>query len=60
MLSGWAPLFTEVVLVPAAQGRFEVTLDDELLYSKLATGRHVKAGEVANLLTERIGPPVMP
>lgn len=29
-------------LIPASGGLFEVTLDDELIYSKKATGRHAE------------------
>jgi predicted Rdx family selenoprotein len=41
--------------VPAGQGRFEVTLDDELLFSKADLGRHAEPGEIAALVRERIG-----
>jgi hypothetical protein len=36
-----------------------VTLDDELIYSKAALGRHARPGEIAALLRERIGPEVL-
>jgi predicted Rdx family selenoprotein len=42
--------------VPSSKGRFEVTLDGELIFSKAALGRHAKAGEIAALVRERIGP----
>ena len=29
-----------VQLIPSNNGRFEVTLDDQLVYSKAATGKH--------------------
>ena len=29
-----------ITLIPSGNGRFEVTLDDELVYSKAATGKH--------------------
>ena len=32
-------------LIPASGGKFEVTVNDELLYSKLETGRHAEPGE---------------
>jgi selenoprotein W-related protein len=35
-------------------GVFEVTLDDEMIYSKRATGRHAEPGEVKRLLQEAI------
>lgn len=39
-----------IVLIPSEGGRFEVTVDDQLLYSKLKTGRHAEAGEVLGLV----------
>ncbi len=30
----------QISLIPAGNGRFEVTIDDELVYSKAATGEH--------------------
>lgn len=30
----------EIVLVPSSKGRYEVTIDGELVYSKAATGMH--------------------
>ena len=30
----------EIVFLPSGKGRFEVTIDDELVYSKAATGVH--------------------
>ncbi len=48
-----------VQLVPSSAGRFEVTLDDELVFSKKTVGRHAEAGEVAALLRERMGPEVL-
>jgi len=45
-----------VELQSGSSGRFEVTLDGELLFSKKATGRFPKPGEVAGLFTQKIGP----
>ncbi|CAN5743409.1 hypothetical protein BH23ACT10_BH23ACT10_24650 [soil metagenome] len=59
VLSGWAPLITQFSLIPASGGRFEVTLDDDLVFSKLAVGRHAEPGEVVDLLRARMGPEVL-
>lgn len=59
MLNGWAPIITDLVLVPASKGRFEVTLDGELIFSKAALGRHAEPGEVTALVRDRIGPEVL-
>jgi selenoprotein W-related protein len=48
----------DIALVPSSKGRFEVTLDGELIFSKAALGRHAEAGEVATLVRDRIGPEV--
>jgi len=37
-------------LVPSDGGRFEVTINDKLVYSKLQAGRHAEAGEVVGLV----------
>ncbi|MCL4368591.1 MAG: Rdx family protein [Actinobacteria bacterium] len=44
-----------ITLVPSDEGRFEVTVDGELIYSKLSTGRHAEPGEIARLMGERLG-----
>jgi selenoprotein W-related protein len=36
-------------LVPSDGGRFEVSINGALIYSKLKTGRHVQPGEVNEL-----------
>jgi selT/selW/selH-like putative selenoprotein len=46
-------------LVPASGGRFEVTLDGELIFSKASTGRHAAQGEVAEEVRRRIGPELL-
>ena len=30
----------QIILIPSGNGRYEVTVDDELVYSKAATGQH--------------------
>ena len=41
-----------MVLVQSSGGRFEVTVDDTLVYSKRATGRHAEPGEVVRRIKE--------
>jgi len=45
-------------LQPSSRGRFEVTLDGELIFSKAALGRHAKAGEIVKVVAQRVGPPL--
>ena len=33
-------------------------MDDELVFSKAALGRHAAAGEIVGLVEQRIGPPL--
>jgi selenoprotein W-related protein len=56
VLSGWAPILRGVELASGTKGRFEVTLDGELIFSKAATGRHARKGEVAAEVERRLGP----
>jgi selenoprotein W-related protein len=56
LLSRWAPIMRTVDLVSGSGGRFEVTLDGELLFSKKAAGRFPKRGEVAGLFEQKLGP----
>lgn len=39
-----------ITLIPSDNGRFEVTIDGELLYSKAATGKHT----TNDYVTERV------
>ena len=39
--------------MPSKGGVFEVTIDGDLIYSKKASGRHAKAGEVMGLVRAR-------
>jgi selenoprotein W-related protein len=43
-----------ICLVPSGGGKFEVTVDDKLVYSKLQTGRHAEAGEVLRLAGQNL------
>ena len=45
-------------LNPSAGGRFEVTLDGELLFSKAALKRHAEPGEIHALVERLLGPPI--
>ena len=45
-------------MVPSSKGRFEIMLDDELVFSKAELGRHAEPGEVAGLLEQKLGPAI--
>jgi selenoprotein W-related protein len=50
----FGPQIESVALLPSDGGRFEVTVNGKLLYSKLATGRHANPGEVVQLVTKYV------
>jgi selT/selW/selH-like putative selenoprotein len=56
LLSRWAPIMRTVELQTSSNGRFEITLDGELLFSKEATGRFPNPGEVAAIFEKKLGP----
>ena len=58
LLNAWAPRIARATLLPSGGGRFEVTLDGELIYSKAALKRHPRGGEVMALVEIRLGPPI--
>ncbi len=57
-MSGWAPIIENIELVPSSKGRFEVTLDGALIFSKASLGRHAEAGEIAGIVRGLIGPEI--
>lgn len=42
-----------ITLIPSGGGRFEVTVDGGLVYSKLGTGRHADYEDVAGPIRDR-------
>ena len=58
LLKAWAPRIARATLLPSSGGRFEVTLDGELLFSKAALNRHPRPGEVLDLIAARLGSPI--
>lgn len=44
----------ELRIIPSDGGRFEIVVDGELIYSKLATHRHAEPGEVAGLVEKKL------
>jgi selenoprotein W-related protein len=43
-----------ITLIPSDGGRYEIVVNDQLLYSKVKTGRHAEKGEIARLIGEYI------
>lgn len=43
-----------VALVPSDGGKFEVSVNGELVFSKLQTKRHAEAGEILGLISKMV------
>lgn len=54
LLKEFEHLVESIALVPSDGGRFEVIVNDQLIYSKLQTARHVQPGEVVGLITRMV------
>ena len=60
LLQNYTPAIETLTFIPSGQGRFEVLVDDDLIFSKKALGRHAEPGEVAKCLEESAGVLPMP
>jgi selenoprotein W-related protein len=45
---------TQLTLVPSDGGKFEVTVDGDLIYSKKRIGCHAELGEVVEAMQQRM------
>lgn len=50
LLHSFEPEIESITLIPSDGGRFEVTVNGNLIYSKLETHRHANDGEVNDLI----------
>ena len=55
LLKHYEHLIEEVKLIPSDGGRFEVTANGQLLYSKLNLQRHAEPGEILGLVRKLVG-----
>jgi len=55
LLKHYEHVIETVTLVPSDGGKFEVSVNGELLYSKLETHRHAEPGEVLGLVRKLVG-----
>ena len=53
LLHDYQHVIAELRLVTGSKGVFDVVVDGDVLYSKGATGRHAKPGEVLELFRNR-------
>ena len=54
LLKDYEHVIESVTLIPSDGGRFEVSVNGELIYSKLQTKRHAEAGEIINLIHKMV------
>ena len=50
LLKQYESEITSISLLPSDGGKFEVIVDDKMVYSKLQTGRHADPGELVKLV----------
>ena len=55
LLKNYEHVIETIMLVPSEGGRFEVTVNGQLLYSKLQLHRHAEPGEVLGLVKKIVG-----
>ena len=54
LLNEYEHAIEKITLVPSDGGRFEVTVNGQLLYSKLQTKRHAEPREVLKLVRKMV------
>ena len=55
LLKHYEHVIETITLVPSDGGKFEVSVNGQLLYSKLETHRHAEPGEVLGLVRKMVG-----
>lgn len=55
LISNYQHVIEDLRFVMGAKGIFDVTVDNEMLYSKGETGRHAEPGEVLELFKAAYG-----
>jgi selenoprotein W-related protein len=54
LLAQLEPDIESITLIPSDGGRFEVTVNKKLIYSKLKTNRHAEPGEIVGLIRKAL------
>ena len=54
LLKNYEHLIESAALFPSDEGRFEVSVNGQLIYSKLQTKRHAEAGEIVILIHKMV------
>ena len=55
LLKNYEHLIEQIKLVPSDEGKFEVIVNEQLIYSKRALRRHAEPGEVLGLVRKMVG-----
>jgi selenoprotein W-related protein len=55
LLNTFEPDIESITLIPSDGGAFEISVNDQLIYSKLKTGRHVDPGDVIGMIQKLTG-----
>ena len=55
LLSNYQHIIESLTFITGVSGVFDVRVDDNVIYSKAATGRHAEPGEVLEIFTEKYG-----
>jgi selenoprotein W-related protein len=50
LLKNFEPEIESVTLIPSNGGRYEISVNGQLIYSKLQTGRHADPDEIIGLV----------
>jgi selenoprotein W-related protein len=54
LLNNYEHVIESVALMPSDGGRFEVSVNGQLVFSKLELRRHAEAGEIVNLIHKMV------
>jgi len=55
LLKNYEHVIETITLVPSDDGKFEVSANGDLMYSKKQTKRHAEPGEVLGLVRDLVG-----
>lgn len=55
LLKHYEHLIEEIRIVPSDGGKFEVTVNGQLLFSKISTHRHAAPGEILGSVRKMVG-----
>ncbi len=54
LLKDFEHVIESVAVIPSDGGKFEVSVNGELVYSKLETKRHAEAGEILTTISKMV------